>query len=821
MRQNLGRSLIAVFLMIPGVLLVASVPASAQDKSSQVVIDASKEPAPPQPLPFDVGGRSPDGHVLSANSRYLVFDGTPWFPVMGEFHFARYPEAYWEEEILKMKAGGIQIVSTYIFWIYHEEVEGQFDWSAQRDLHRFVELCAKHGMYVWIRVGPWAHGEVRNGGLPDWLLNECTTRQNDPTYLLYVRRFYDQIAQQVKGLFWKDGGPIVGVQIENEYGARGAGKGTEHMLTLLGLARDVGLLAPFYTATGWDRAEVPSREILPIFGGYADAFWSRKLDELPPNANYFFTTIRCEENVGDDLRSRRPDIDARYASYPFLTAEMGGGMELAYHRRPLMSGDDTAAMALVKLGSGVTLYGYYMFHGGTNPEGKRTTLQESQATGYPNDMPVKSYDYQAPLGEFGLVNPSFRDVKGLHLFLHDFGSSLAPMTAYFPEQMPQSKRDTATPRVAARVEKNHGFVFINNYQRNYPLPERKNFQVHLKLRSGAVDLPRHPLDIPSGAYTIWPVNLDVGGVTLRYATAQLLCKLNEPSTYVFFTWPGAPAEFAFESANSESIEAPHGRVTRERGAVYIGNIEPGDEEAIRIRSRSGKETKIILLSRETARNAWKATLGGQERLIITSADVFFEGNRVHLRSNDPAEFKFGILPKPDHTAAGFISAGHHGVFELYASQVSPVHVTAKVERVKEASPRMPVSMGKEVAEAPDEAAFDGAARWVIRIPAVESSAIKNVFLRITYEGDIARIYDRGRLVSDDFFKGTPWVIGLAPIVAQEGDPELELRILPLRKDAPIYLPPGTRPSFPSTGEVALLKDIQAIPEYEAVADLNP
>ncbi len=85
MRQNLGRSLIAVFLMIPGVLLVASVPASAQDKSSQVVIDASKEPAPPQPLPFDVGGRSPDGHVLSANSRYLVFDGTPWFPVMGEF----------------------------------------------------------------------------------------------------------------------------------------------------------------------------------------------------------------------------------------------------------------------------------------------------------------------------------------------------------------------------------------------------------------------------------------------------------------------------------------------------------------------------------------------------------------------------------------------------------------------------------------------------------------------------------------------------------------------------------------------------------------
>jgi hypothetical protein len=740
---------------------------------------------------------------------------------MGEFHFARYPEAYWEEEILKMKAGGIGIISTYIFWIHHEELEGQFDWTARRNVRRFVELCAKHGMYVWIRVGPWAHGEVRNGGLPDWLLKECATRQNDPVYLRYVRRFYDQIGQQVKGLFWKDGGAILGVQIENEYGARGAGRGAEHMLTLLGLARDVGLIAPFYTATGWDGVEVPSREMLPVFGGYADAFWSRKLGELPPNANYFFTTIRCEENVGDDLRSKRPDVDARYASYPFFTAEMGGGMELAYHRRPLMSADDTAAMALVKLGSGVTLYGYYMFHGGTNPEGKKTTLQESQATGYPNDLPVKSYDFQAPLGEFGQMNPSFRDVKGLHLFLRDFGSSLAPMASYFPDQMPESKLDTATPRVAARFEKNHGFVFINNYQRNYPLPKRKNLQVRLKLASGAVDVPRHPVDIPSGAYTIWPVNLDVGGVTLRYATAQLLCKLDEPNTYVFFNWPNVSPEFAFEPVNGESIEAPQARVMRERGVVYVDQIAPGDEEAIRIRTRSGKETTIMVLSRENARNTWKATLGGRERLVVSSADVFFEGNRVHMRSGDASEFEFGIFPKLDHIPAGFTSAGHDGLFALYASHVSRANVTVKVEKRNDAHPRAPVSMGKEVAEAPDEAAFDCAARWIIRVPPVESDAVKNIFLRITYQGDVARIYDRGMLVTDDFFKGTPWVIGLAPIVAREADPELELRILPLREDAPIYLPMGTRPSFPSTGEVAVLQDVQVIPEYEVVADLNP
>jgi Glycosyl hydrolases family 35 len=381
MRLNLGIDLILAVVTAAGPVLAASIPASEQGTtSSTVVIDASKAPAPPEPLPFVVGGRSPDGHVLSANSRYLVLDGTAWFPVMGEFHFSRYPEAYWEEEILKMKAGGVQIISTYIFWIHHEELEGQFDWSRQRNLRRFVELCAKHGLYVWIRVGPWAHGEVRNGGLPDWLLRDHATRQNDPAYLCYVRRF---------------------------------------------------------------------------------------------------TTIRCDENVGDDLHSKHPDIDAQYASYPFLTAEMGGGMELSYHRRPLMSADDTAAMALVKLGSGVTLYGYYMFHGGTNPEGKTTTLQESQASGYPNDLPVRSYDYQAPLGEFGQMNSSFRELKGIHMFLHDFGSSLAPMAPYFPEHLPENRLDTKTPRVTARIENNRGYVFINNYQRNYPLPERKNFQIRL------------------------------------------------------------------------------------------------------------------------------------------------------------------------------------------------------------------------------------------------------------------------------------------------------------------------------------------------------
>lgn len=215
-----------------------------------VVVDASKAATPPHALPFATGGKSPDGRVLALNSRYMLLDGKPWFPVMGEFQYSRYPAEHWEEEILKMKAGGVRIISTYIFWIHHEEIEGQFDWAGRRDLHRFVQLAGKHCMYVWARIGPWDHGEVRNGGLPDWLLAKTLARQNNPKYLKYVQRFYNEISRQVARLFWKDGGPIIGVQIENEYHSRGPGEGEEHLLTLRKMAREAGIDAPFYAITG-------------------------------------------------------------------------------------------------------------------------------------------------------------------------------------------------------------------------------------------------------------------------------------------------------------------------------------------------------------------------------------------------------------------------------------------------------------------------------------------------------------------------------------------------------------------------------------------
>ena len=107
--------------------------------------DASASPVAPAPADFHGGiSVNPAGQTLGVNSRYLLLDGKPWLPVMGEFHYSRVPESQWEEELLKMKAAGVQIVATYIFWIHQEEVQGQFDWSSETLVKSAVRAGSLH-----------------------------------------------------------------------------------------------------------------------------------------------------------------------------------------------------------------------------------------------------------------------------------------------------------------------------------------------------------------------------------------------------------------------------------------------------------------------------------------------------------------------------------------------------------------------------------------------------------------------------------------------------------------------------------------------------
>ena len=260
-------------------------------------------------------------------------------------------------------------------------------------------------------------------------------------------------------------------------------------------------------------------------------------------------------------------------------------MPASYHRRINYDPRDVESVAFCQLGNGSSLMGYYMFHGGQNPEGKLSTLQESSATGYPNDLPVKSYDFNAPIGEFGQINPQYYWLRRLHLFLHDFGAPLAQMPATIPDLSPTNKNDFTTLRWSVRSDGNSGFVFVNNYQRLQPLPAKENIQFKLNLSGHEFIFPTKPVTIPADEFFFWPFNLDLGGVKLIYATAQLVCKVNygEIETFFFAETPGVKAEFVFDLQTLAS--AP----------VVFSDVKPSRNAAIKLKTKFGGEIQIVLL----------------------------------------------------------------------------------------------------------------------------------------------------------------------------------------------------------------------------------
>lgn len=486
---------------------------------------------------LNLGGNNPEGEEIGINSSYFTRNNKPWIGVMGEFHFSRYDRNTWYEELCKMKAGGITLVSTYLFWIYHEEIEGEYDFTGGNDIRAFIMECERAGLLVVIRIGPWAHGECRNGGFPDWLLKKhYSLRENNPEYLEVVRRWYTKIFEQVQGLFYKDGGNIVTVQIENEFVSDAL-----HLAKLKEIAIECGIIAPIYTVTGWNSttgAKIPVDEVVPVFGGYCDAPWDSSTEKLPPSPHYFFNRMRNDSAIGADLNPVMAEDGWQlpYERYPFATCELGGGIQVTHHRRPIIAGMDIYAISLVKLGAGNNLVGYYMYHGGTNKIGKLSTLQESKATGYPNDYPILSYDFQGPLSEYGEVREQYRLLNILHLFIQDFDKILAPMTAV-DALIPVKREDTTSLRYGMRTNGRCGFVFVNHYQRLTELEDIKSVVID----TGSVLFP--PMDICGAVSFFMPFQMNLSGNNLEYATAQPLCR--KENTYFFMEIPGIAAEYKF------------------------------------------------------------------------------------------------------------------------------------------------------------------------------------------------------------------------------------------------------------------------------------
>lgn len=732
-----------------------------------------------------LGGSNPSGERIEVNSYYMSVGGKPVIPVMGEFHYSRYPECQWEEEILKMKAGGVTVIPTYVFWSIHEEKEGVFNWEGNRNLRKFLSLCQKHNMWTVVRIGPFCHGEIRNGGLPDWLFAKpLEIRSNDANYLKYVKRLYEEIGRQLEGLYYKDGGTIIGTQIENEHQHSAAPWGITypgepkdmtsatydanitmigvsvqdkkittadlgdlHMKTLKKMAEEAGIQTPLYTATGWGNAAVIGEEAIPVTAAYTYPFW------VKPGMSPFCMFKDIQKNP--DYAPVRYDTE----KYPSFCAEMGVGIQMIYTRRPIVTAKAAEALMVRTLGSGANGIGYYMYHGGSTPKMGPTAFFSDEPMG----MPKISYDFQAPLGEFGLEHGSYRALRLLHLFLNDFSSQLAPMETVLPkgyEQMTPDNRETL--RYAARVKGKSGFVFMVNFQdHDTARVDQKDLCLRLKFADETLRIPSQGTFIlPKDESLILPFNFQMEDALLKYATAQLLLKLDDKGMdhYFFFVPGGIRPKFVFDKT---TVAGKH---------CYTP--EAGLKSTFMVKTSGGKRFKVTTLTREQALNACKV----DGKLLITSSMVLPEAGRVRLLNMGDPVFRYVEYP----SAKGF------------------------KEQMKEVPSVQPEYTFRKV----------GSRRLAVRFSGKEYPQVNDYFLQLDYTGDVAMAFLKGELVLDHFYYGAPWKISLKRFQQELTDEELSFYIRPLWKNAPFLsdLPGEAVPDF-SKGSVARVDSVQVVPQY--------
>ena len=747
----------------------------------QYLIDLSRFQASPVfSLGSDFSGSSLSGETLSFNSFYMEKNGKPFYPVSGEFHYSRMDAGRWEDELIKMRMGGVNIVSTYLFWNHIEEEEGVFDFTGRRDLRRFVSLCGKHGMYVILRVGPFDHGEVRNGGLPDWLYGKpFEVREVNEGFLGYVRRLYGKIGEQVKELFYQDGGPIIAVQLDNEYMHssamweittgisnewinKGEG-GEEYILALREIALESGLIPAFFTGTAWGGAAYSPR-VLPLWGGYAYRpwiFYSHR-GEHPATEEYIYEDYHHNgAECADDFTPAYPPEER-----PYACCEMGAGMMCCYYYRFVYPYRSVDALANIKMGSGCNFLGYYMFHGGTNPIGKnRVYLNEAQ-------VPKISYDYQAALGEFGQIRESYSRLKSIHFFTRFFGERLAPMETVLPDGASRiDPRDTETLRFAVRTDGESGFLFVNNFQDHLVMPERKRDRVQVITGTEEYNFE---ISLAPEENAILPFGMDLDGLRLRQATAQPVLRTETDGrvTYVFMEPDGMAADFRFEKA-----------------AEVTGNAGPLKGEVLRGFSvrKGAHRVDVLLISRETANRMFLLRDGS---LVFTGATLLEdERGGLRLESTEPENLLQCWPPERLGVSGKLTRLPDRGPLGAWQAK------TAKVE--------LPLAVQQAAKH-----------KYIFFLPEIPEH-LKDVILRIDYEGDIGMLFLKNRMISDNFCNGDTWEIGLREHLEALRTEKPVLTVSPIREGAVVTAETAMAArSEESRQEIGELKNAVLQPVYE-------
>lgn len=331
------------------------------------------------------------GGTFTTGDKTFLLNGKPFVVKAAELHYPRIPRAYWEHRIKMCKALGMNTVCLYVFWNIHEQEEGKFDFTGNNDVAAFCRLAQKNGMYVIVRPGPYVCAEWEMGGLPWWLLKkkDIRLREQDPYFMQRVEIFEKEVGKQLAPLTIQNGGPIIMVQVENEYGSYGKDK------PYVSAIRDI------VRKSGFDKVSLFQCD-------WSSNFLNNGLDDLTWTMN-FGTGANIDQQFKrlGEVRPNAPKMCSEFWSGWF---DKWGARHETRPAKDMVEGMDEM------LSKGIS-FSLYMTHGGTS----FGHWAGANSPGFQPD--VTSYDYDAPINEYGHTTPKYFELREM-MAKHNDGKKL-------------------------------------------------------------------------------------------------------------------------------------------------------------------------------------------------------------------------------------------------------------------------------------------------------------------------------------------------------------------------------------------------------------
>lgn len=319
------------------------------------------------------------GGDFTAGKNTFLLNGQPFVVKAAELHYPRIPRPYWDQRIKMCKALGMNTICLYVFWNIHEQQEGKYDFTGNNDVAAFCRLAQKNGMYVIVRPGPYVCAEWEMGGLPWWLLKkkDIRLREDDPYFLARVKAFEAEVGRQLAPLTIQNGGPIIMVQVENEYGSYGVNK------------QYVSQIRDIVKASGFDKVTLFQCD-------WASNFENNGLDDLLWTMNF---------GTGSNIDAQFKRLKQLRPETPLMCSEFWSGWFDKWGARHETRPAKAMVEGINEMLSKNISFSLYMTHGGTS----FGHWAGANSPGFAPD--VTSYDYDAPINEYGHATPKFWELR--------------------------------------------------------------------------------------------------------------------------------------------------------------------------------------------------------------------------------------------------------------------------------------------------------------------------------------------------------------------------------------------------------------------------